>query len=380
MAVASTLAVLSASEPCRRGSLDEHRLGRAHRQRGAQARRLAVGRHRDQADLAAAGRVDELQRHLDAVAVGLVEDQLALALERCSCRDPARPVRPDLESASRRRRRSWAAMCCPSHSDGQTQSQRCLAVVRYTQTVRVLLVVNSFASSVTARNHGRDPTSALAPTTTSQSSRPAVVVTPRGLRRTPHSAESTLSWRFGGDGTLNEVANGLAGTDCGARLATRRLDQRLRPHDRHAQRPRRSHRRAASTRSTRGQCAASASARSTAATSASTRASATTPPSSARSRSGPRSSGGSGHPLFIYAALSHVVLEATTGAARTSSCRAPGRAVRCPTVLHRRAEHQPLHLPRQPPLRPRPAPPSTTGSRSWCSVSCTPSPFYVRWP
>src|SRR5262249_52083320 len=43
---------------------------------------LVVRRHRHEGDLAAAGLVDELQRHLDAVAVGLVEDELALALQR----------------------------------------------------------------------------------------------------------------------------------------------------------------------------------------------------------------------------------------------------------------------------------------------------------
>ncbi len=61
---------------------DEDGLGRTHRERGAQARHLVVGRHRDQRDLAPARGVDELQRHLDAVAVGLVEDELAAAVER----------------------------------------------------------------------------------------------------------------------------------------------------------------------------------------------------------------------------------------------------------------------------------------------------------
>ena len=61
---------------------DEHGLGRAHGERGAQAGRLVVGRHRDEGDLAAARLVDELQGHLDAVGVGLVEDQLAVALQR----------------------------------------------------------------------------------------------------------------------------------------------------------------------------------------------------------------------------------------------------------------------------------------------------------
>ena len=61
---------------------DEDRLGRAHRERGAQARDLAVGRHRDQDDLTAARLVGELERHLDAVGVGVVEDELARPLER----------------------------------------------------------------------------------------------------------------------------------------------------------------------------------------------------------------------------------------------------------------------------------------------------------
>ena len=44
---------------------------------------------------------------------------------------------------------------------------------------------------------------------------------------------------FGGDGTLNEVANGLAGTDVPVCDAARRLDQRRLPHARHPQRRRR---------------------------------------------------------------------------------------------------------------------------------------------
>ena len=39
---------------------------------------------------------------------------------------------------------------------------------------------------------------------------------------------------LGGDGTLNEAANGLAGTGTRAGRAARRLDQRVRPHDRPA--------------------------------------------------------------------------------------------------------------------------------------------------
>ena len=59
----------------------QDRLGGAHGQRGAQAGDLVVGGHGDEGDLAAAGLVDKLESHLDAVAVGLVEDQLAAAVE-----------------------------------------------------------------------------------------------------------------------------------------------------------------------------------------------------------------------------------------------------------------------------------------------------------
>ncbi len=60
---------------------DEDRLRGTHGERGAQARDLVVRRHRDERDLAATRGVGQLQGHLHAVAVGLVEDQLALPLE-----------------------------------------------------------------------------------------------------------------------------------------------------------------------------------------------------------------------------------------------------------------------------------------------------------
>ena len=108
------------------------------------------GRHRDQADLAGAGRVDELERHLHAVAVGLVEDQLALALEG---------VVGGIQLA----RLGWIGDLLDADDDvhGRSLLSRCdptpnpprrvrLAYGR--RSLRTLLVVNSFASSVTARN------------------------------------------------------------------------------------------------------------------------------------------------------------------------------------------------------------------------------------
>src|SRR2546421_764181 len=61
---------------------DEDGLGGPHREGGAQPRHLVIRSHRDEGHLAAAGAFRELQGHLDAVGVGVVEDQLALALER----------------------------------------------------------------------------------------------------------------------------------------------------------------------------------------------------------------------------------------------------------------------------------------------------------
>ena len=85
---------------------DEHGPGRAHRERGAQARDLAVGRHRDEDDLAAARLLGELQRHLDAVGVGVVEDELARAVEGVVGVELARAP-PGRGSASHRLRCSF---------------------------------------------------------------------------------------------------------------------------------------------------------------------------------------------------------------------------------------------------------------------------------
>ena len=61
---------------------DEDGLGGTHGERGAQAAGLVVGGHRHEGDLSAAGLVDQLEGHLDAVAVGLVEDELSAAVQR----------------------------------------------------------------------------------------------------------------------------------------------------------------------------------------------------------------------------------------------------------------------------------------------------------
>ena len=83
---------------------------------------------------------------------------------------------------------------------------------------------------------------------------------------------------FGGDGTLNEVANGLAGTDVPGLGAARRLDQRRLPHARHPQRRRRRDRAPAGAGRRLARRARSTSAAPTTATSSSPAGSGSTPP------------------------------------------------------------------------------------------------------
>ena len=117
-------------------------------------------------------------------------------------------------------------------------------LVRSPLTVRLLLVVNSSASSVTAR--GRvvitKALSADHDVTVAETTRRG-----HATRLAQGAAADGVDVVvvLGGDGTLNEAANGLAGTDTALAAAARRLDQRVRPHPRPARRPHRGHRRAA---------------------------------------------------------------------------------------------------------------------------------------
>ena len=83
---------------------------------------------------------------------------------------------------------------------------------------------------------------------------------------------------FGGDGTLNEVANGLAGTDVPVSMLPGRFDQRRLPHPRDPQRRRRRDRAPAGARRRAGRRARSTSAWSTIATSSSPAARGSTRP------------------------------------------------------------------------------------------------------
>jgi diacylglycerol kinase family enzyme len=86
------------------------------------------------------------------------------------------------------------------------------AIARRGRAVRLLLVVNSFASSVTARNR------VLIEQALSQVAAVEVRETNRRGHATRFAHDATLRGidvvaALGGDGTLNEVVNGLAGTD-----------------------------------------------------------------------------------------------------------------------------------------------------------------------
>ena len=106
IALASTLAVDSASEPASASS--DTSTARAAPMASAVRRpdTSPLGAIEIEHDLAAAGLVGQLQRHLDAVGVGVVEDELARPLERV--------VR--LELARHRRVRDLLHADCDVHS------------------------------------------------------------------------------------------------------------------------------------------------------------------------------------------------------------------------------------------------------------------------
>ena len=184
--------------------------------------------------------VDELQGHLDAVAVGLVEDELAVPLQGLGGgiqRTRVGRVRDLLDADDDVHGGQSVLIAGGSGQIGAGAS------VPSPLTVRLLLVVNSSASSVTAR--GRvvitKALSADHDVTVAETTRRG-----HATRLAQGAAADGVDVVvvFGGDGTLNEAANGLAGTRHRAGRASGWLDQRLRPHPRTPRRPHRGHRRA----------------------------------------------------------------------------------------------------------------------------------------
>ena len=109
---------------------------------------------------------------------------------------------------------------------------------------------------------------------------------------------------FGGDGTLNEVANGLAGTDVPVSVLPGRLDQRRLPHARDPQRRRRRDRAPARRSPTTSGRARSTSGSPTAATSSSPAAPGSTPPRRSASTPIPRMKARGGRWYYTWAAIS----------------------------------------------------------------------------
>ena len=101
------------------------------------------------------------------------------------------------------------------------------------RVMKVLLLVNSSASSVTARSRVviQKALSADHEVTLAETSRRGHATR---LAQGAASSGTEVVVVLGGDGTLNEAANGLARTSCALAAAARRLDQRVRPHDRAA--------------------------------------------------------------------------------------------------------------------------------------------------
>ena len=81
IAAASTLAVDRASDPGQGVVAHQDGLGRPHGEGGAQAGGLTFRGHRDQGHLAPLDVPGQLEGHLHAVGVGVVEDELPRAVE-----------------------------------------------------------------------------------------------------------------------------------------------------------------------------------------------------------------------------------------------------------------------------------------------------------
>ena len=189
----------------------EDGLGRAHGERGAQAADLAVRRHGDEGDLTPAGRVDELERHLDAVGVGLVEDELAVPLQGVVRVEGTGlgGIRDLLDADDHVHGGGFCRH--PTRSANPTYRPRLRSGRTTVTSLKVLLLVNSSASSVTARGRVviQKALSADHDVTLAETSRRG-----HATRLAQGAAADGVDVVvvLGGDGTLNEAANGLAGT------------------------------------------------------------------------------------------------------------------------------------------------------------------------
>ena len=113
------------------------------------------------------------------------------------------------------------------------------------QLMKILLIVNAAASSVTLRSRVLVQKALGGRTRGARSPKPAAVAMPHGSPKARPAQGTDLVIVFGGDGTLNEAANGLVGSDTASGSAAGRIDQRVRPHARPFRRPGRGDGRAA---------------------------------------------------------------------------------------------------------------------------------------
>ena len=217
----------------------EHGLGRTHGERRPQTGRLVPGGHGHEGDLAAAGLVDQLERHLDPVGVGLVQDELYITLEgEVSVQGAGIGGIRDL-----------------LHADDHVESH----------AVEFVSSTCARSNLPTCQDRGHRARAPDRQHLRLVGDRPVDGGHPQGLLRRPRRhvggdlppgqrvpsrpGRGQRGLRRGGrDGRRRHAQRG--GQRPGrhrhrARRPARRLDQRLRPHHRPAQRPHRGHRRAA---------------------------------------------------------------------------------------------------------------------------------------
>ena len=216
-AAANTFAVVNASEPANSGSDTNTPPAAPIARRRAHPRHLTIRRHRHQTHLTPTRRIHQLQPHLHPIRIRLIQNQLALTPQHIRTRHQhtrQRRIRNLLHTHDHiHRRHKLPAGQLADQSARRVWPPGSQASCWYRhECLRILLVVNSFASSVTARN------TVVVHRRFAEGNEVEMVETNRRGHATRFAHDAArrgvdVVIGYGGDGTLNEVATGIAGTD-----------------------------------------------------------------------------------------------------------------------------------------------------------------------